>query len=504
MTTDIVTKPDTTTVLKDMAKGPSTNGWDVVCSYGLIQLNKILLDAYTADTGIAKDIQFSVTHTAIMTGEKFDINYDITLGAPTIQFIAGNESSCTLTMALEKGTFSNSIDGVVKTSGTFPAGYSIVVEVPLYAVYGDNNTATANQSIAFTGTGQASHITLHFPTDHGLWKFDPPATGNDQLNYLLTDLVGYFQTNITDIDYQLTSLTNQTDGASGDIIIEPISFVFNITSLENSNDGALSLYIQTKNTGNPQGNLKPSFQPGDTAAFPIPQGYDASLIFSRNFMQKVYLTPELTKDNFVEVKSIIDPISTDCVGCEVDGNYNKSVNLSFSTIGYPCDLSFTCAQDPFNFANMSYHFKFETDKLSISFDQSVTGKWHSADKAGGVVNTAGGDVNGSISLNKDYKLSDISSVTNTDISLNFSLVINDYVIDLGSSDSHFLNYKKEVTDKVEAEIKTALPSISFKFSNINFFKTTNLLFPGKQIISIDTKQGLHIPCDMVLFGNFVS
>ncbi|KAH7885601.1 hypothetical protein F5I97DRAFT_1887277 [Phlebopus sp. FC_14] len=46
-----------------------------------------------------------------------------------------------------------------------------------------------------------------------------------------------------------------------------------------------------------------------------------------------------------------------------------------------------------------------------------------------------------------------------------------------------------------------VPDFDLQLGSVDFFLTTNLLFPGdKQVIDVDKKAGLHIPGDLYLVG----
>jgi len=514
MANDAPASPSVDDLINSMALGPSTNQWDIICSYSLDKLNKILEDTYNSSgSGIAKEVKISTLRNDPLTGTNFTIDYDIIFGAPSLEFTAGVNGMCNLSMEILSGTYTVTPEGSTPGKArTIPdKKYSVTGDFPLVAVYGDQHqTAESGTVIVFSPQkSDTAHITLHFSqTSSAAWGISPsPEPGDkDPLEtYFLPVLDQYFRDNIKEIDYTLTSLSNELQQTTlNEIIIEPLAFVF-ATSGDKTN-GILSLYIQTANSGNEKGNLTPSFQPGDKATLPIPQGHHASLILSRDFLQQVYIIPQLQNTKFINLTKSVAPISTTNSGCTVKGAYNSNQHMGSSLADFGFDqVDF----DPVNFdyTTAPFTFCFSQNLLNIKMLMTVSIPWTSSTVTPyGPMEGPSGTASVTISLNKNFDLPSICKLTDQDISMSFSLASSDYTVSIqpGTDDSCWNSRMgSKVTSGVSSKIGGIIPPIKFSLSGINFFKETNLLFPGKKVLSFDSTIGIHIPCDLILVGDFL-
>lgn len=507
--------PSTQDLISSMAEGPSTNRWDIVCSYSLEQLNAMLQANYGKEnSGIVKEVKLSTIRNNPLGDEKFTISYDILFDAPSLEFIAGINGMCNLKMKIASGTYTVTPEGSINGKTTpIPQGkYTIIGAFPLVAVYGNNEKKAESGTVIVFSSNQSdrANITLHFSnTTATKWSVDPAPGPQDQdilETYFLPVLEQYFRDQVQEIDYVLASLKSQQcfNSSSGPIVIEPYSFVF-VTAGDQTN-GILSLYIQTVNSGNEQGNLAPSFQPGDKAMLPIPQGYHASLILSKDFLQKVYLLPQLTHSNFINVVKSTAPIGIGNDGCTVKGAYNSTKKLDRSCINFSYDQ---VVFNPFtiDYKNWPFTFAFSQNNLKVSMSLSESVPWRSSSVTPyGPVPGPAGTATAIISLNKCFDLASICKLTDEDIAMGFTVSPEDYhtTVQPGTDDSCWNNkMASKVTKGIMNAIGSIIPTTRFSLGGINFFKETNLLFPGQKILTFDASVGIHIPCDLILIGNFI-
>jgi hypothetical protein len=507
-----IPQPDVATLLSMMGKGPSTSQWDIVCSYSLDQLNAMLARVYDSQSkGVARELTLQTPpRPDPLTGQQFFISYDITLGPPRLEFMAGINGQCLLTMPLLKGRYTiTPVGGSAGAPNLIPENkYSVLVQVPLICIYGDaQDKAESGSVIAFPqGNVSQAHITLHIKTTQTTsWSITPlPGSNPDVLEtYFLPVLHQYFQNNIRDIDYALAGLTNELP-VGNDIVIKPQSFAF-VTAGE-GDSGVLSLYIQTANSNNAPGQFNPSFRPGNAPTLPVPKGYHASLIFSRDFLQKVYLLPQLAAAGFLRLKAAVDPVGTGDVGCRVYGNYNtkKTIDKSFVDLG-TTEVDFDPLTLDLTRPDNAFSFHFMASKLEVNMSAHASVDWKSSTVSSqGPVFGPEGTARAIVSLTKDFELSQIGVVTDERMDLSFSVSPNDYEVSIhpGTSDSCWNGgIASKVRNGVRERIGSIVPSLSFNFAGINFFKTTNLLFPNQQVLAFDATQGIHTPCDLLLLAN---
>lgn len=480
-------------LLTSMSAQDSTNGWDIVCSYSIDVLNEILATSHENGT-LVHAVQFTVQGTLI-DGSSYTADFDIALGAPVMQFLADQSGECQLTMPLT-GTYS--ING--GTVQSLPAGYSLIANVPLGAMYGDGEIATVGNVVSFTEGQQAqAHIVLHFKNGTSSGTFfiiqpQPPDQFTELFTIILPNLQNYFQSNVNEIDYALTALSNIAVTASSDTVtIVPKSFVFA------SNEGVLSLYIVTENSGNGQGNLRPSFQPGGTETIPIPEGYTSSLIFSKSFLEKVYFTASAAGSQILSFLVLSSPVG---LSLAVTANIAElNINPSYVAEG----TQFLCDDIIIDYTVNPFLISFAGSQASIAWGYEKTVNWQYTFSMPGQRDstTENGEslvkisLPGSLPGDTQNKLTSNLVLQENDITLNFQLSAGDYTIDTTSNNS-IVSFGHIVSEKVTSYLDNNIPSIAFHFGGINYFAATNLLFPDRQTFN---SAGVYVPRDLLLVGN---
>lgn len=480
----------------------STNGWDIVCSYGVDALNAVLADSHLNNT-LVTEFSVSATHTSVLSKQKVTVDFDIKLAAPTLQFVAGLSGMCCLTMPILSATYKTSeVPGVILEQGSLPDGYSIVATVPLAATFGDSTVAPVTQGNVITfDTAATASMIIHFKAGSGTGttfsvKGPVPSPENYDLieTYLTPELENYFASQVNEIDYCLTALTNKPK-SDNDIVISPASFIFA------SDTDTLNLYIQTSNSKNPQGDLNPSFQPGGIETLPVPVGYTASIIFSQQFVENQYLLPQLSKFG----TATIDPVSgsTDSVkGTHVSlvpaqSTLNIAPNVHVPRDNGSDDQSFSI--DPieidFNKNPLQVAFVKNEGTVNWTFDQNLHWEWMKSRNPKGEPVVSDGNLDVSIALAFSTSL---STVTNDSFAADFLISPDQYKV---SSPDGFWNEVIGDPSQISTEVQSAVPTFDFNFGSINFFAAANLLFPNTQTFKIDVTKGISVPGDLLLVGS---
>jgi len=479
----------------------TTNQWDVVCSYSVDALNSFLKASYDAGN-LAKTVIMTVTEKDPVFGFDYQVLYSINFGSPLLSFSA-LQGIAILSMPMETGssytvTVPNSNQPPQVTP--IPPGYSVVAQVPLAVVDGETGTVVANQPGVLTfsnGSTSQFSVILEFNNKAGtLFTLSPAPSGSSPLEtYFLPAITNYFQTQVSQIDYALAAVNNTPSG--GGVVFSPKSFVF--TSYYDptiqSDNGALSLYIQTTNSGNPPGSSTPQFQPGGMATSPIPSGYTASLIFSNALMMNAYLKPQLAADNFTATfstpKSGLQAALT--TNADVVANSDNGTYISGSYYYQGLDLSL------------------ETYPITMTILNGQMGcNWSGDTVSGWTTNTAGqpypqwGNVKISVTAEKVV-----------------TMAVNDNAITIPSITFSQSDFKATTTPQscpwyetltgcrtslpaYYSGMQFSIPPISISLPSFNFFLETNLLAPGNQMISIDAAAGVSTPCDFLLVGNTIT
>lgn len=485
--------PSLDVLLAAMRGTSCTNEWDVVTSYAADRLNQVLRAQYDAKK-LVEHITIATSGIDPITGDGFPLTVTLSLGAPLLQFIAGESGKCVLTMPVQASTYTIA----QKPPQPIPADvYDIVATLPIAAINGDTGKVSqAGDVITFSdGAPHQCHVIMHFKstvdTTYVIKARDGQTRPTDDILklYVVPKLESWFSDNVKEIDYALTSLSNQTP--QGDVVLQPRSFVF--ASAGEGGTGVLSLYIQTVGSGNPPGNPHPSFQPGGKEMLPVPAGHTASLIFAHGLIAGGYVKKQLGAlgETVTEV-----PV----------GN-----GLQF-TIG----VDKTVLKDA---SERSFWGSFSVDKIDISMrsnpltltiaDNTATVAWQFHQKLEWSQSTTF-STGGSVPWGRtqmDIAMSKSVAVALDDDKVSVSLPVgsSDYVIKTRALSLKWYEYlvggQKTLPSQLEASnLRLDLPTLSFNLGGLGFFPVTNLFFPGQHVIDIDTSTGVRTPHDLLLTG----
>jgi hypothetical protein len=567
----------------------TTNGWDVVCSYDLTSLNSMLSEKYKQGTLVA-DIPGVVIWDWVLDFDGLNMTtYDFNLSEPILNF--NLDGRATLDMPISK--ISSSVQGVivsivgavdnpakyadekwysvsngeytllpdqskfavgdcamyennwykistVKTAipgASVTGSHSLIGSIPISAILGNNQIYNKGTVVVFKEndpTAQA-HIVLHFSNkaaNPATFSISPKLDSNfNKETKLLNSICNFFSNSVNDIDYALNSIS-PTPSPTGETMITPKSFVFSTVTTGN-NTGVLSTYIATiQNKG--QGQINPSFAVAGKRSSPIPTGNTASMIFSQDFIQNIFLANQLKK-NLTEctvtftnlnsgiqanihasnVKVAINIPQTETGATSggsqnsswIDTSYLKVDNDVLSSTDYPITLTiignkitiaWNIDQAGFNYATGSEMCTY------YAFGHSCTGIGWSTD--------SGHKITIGIKSNPNTpSIITLDSSDNIDIKPSLSFDESTYNATVSPKPAHKDCWDKFWTGNAATEIHDALqsalgnfaPKISLSFNGINYFATTNILFPGGNIFVVDINAGLQVPRDMILLGNII-
>jgi hypothetical protein len=502
------TLPAMADLVNAMRGADSTNGWDVVCSYTVAQLNSLLQAQYDAGA-LAKEVSLSTKTTDPLTDEDYTVSYDLRFSSPALSFIAGRSGFATLTMAIQDGSsYTVTPDGGQPKTKPIPGGkYNIEAVVPLAAMQGDDGPINnAGDVITFAdGDSSLHHIIIHFKNEKGLtFQLNPPAAPQDKSALAITMmplLVEYFTDNIKEIDYALTSITNAKP-PDEDVTLTPKSFVFASWGAEDEGGtgavGGLSLYIQTEGSGNQPGDANPSFQPDDRSIMPIPGGFTASIILSYDLMIQ-FFKASLQKDSFdVSVNTATDGISLELKSDESvvvvkskDGSTifgsNEYKGLKISMNDYPLNLLM------------------KDSNIELAWQGKAKSDWIQVENVGEYDSAQYGTVDVTVTLNKAPV--PLGALSEKDITLvNISIDKSDFSTHAKARSCSIGHKLLGCVDSVPdfyKDLDLKIADINLEIPNLNFFATTNLLSPGAHVIHIDSGSGIQTPHDFLLVGQVI-
>ncbi|MCW5804128.1 MAG: hypothetical protein KIT31_17275 [Deltaproteobacteria bacterium] len=471
-----------------MAKGSSTNGWDAVTSYSITALNGVLAASYHAGS-LAKELKFSVTRTDPISQKPFTVDYDVTLGAPALQFVGGQSGVATVNMPIAGGNATITPAGETGYTKALPTGYSVVANVPLAALTGDGQITTAGNVVTFAHPDDTAHIVLHFKSGQGsgtTFEIEPapdPANEDVMVTYFVPLIQQYFAQQVNELDYALTGVTPKA--AAGEIVIEPKTFVFA------SDTDVLSLYLMTTNSSGVSGNIHPSFQPGGVEMLPIPAGHTASVILAQELVRKIYVDPALAALGRVEDDESVPGgirlrLYRDLPSLEYNASGGSYQKLAIDTLRV-------------DFSQLPYQLKFvdNTFAVSWSFSQSLRWTTDDIDPSTHDDQTERGTTTVYASLpEQTVQL----TASGDDVSLTFSIHTDDYHISADGPTGWFSD-----GDMVQGKLTSFLQGnapvgFTFAFGSLNYFTAANLLFPNSHKFQVDATTGINIPCDLLILG----
>ncbi len=476
----------------------TTNGWDVVCTYSADALNSFLAASYDAGA-LATSVSVTVQEIDPILKIPYDVTYNINFESPLLSF-SPQKNVAFLAMPIGAGssyTISVPNTPAQPTTTAFPTGYSVVAQVPIAAIEGTTGEVQSGVLTFSDGDPSQYSIILEFNNDGATFTLDPAPTGLPmQTEEFMLAIQGYFQTEVSQIDYALAAVNNQTPPGGGEVFT-PKSFVFASYTGGPDDDGVLSLYIQTEQSGNPPGSSTPAFVPSNTPTSPVPEGYTASVIFSNALMINAFLKPQLSACGFTTT------FSTPASGMQAKLAKNVSViadgdSGNYFWGGYSYDgLNLSLQTDPVLMTILN-------GQIGFNWSGSTVSNWEqtSVGPSGGIVYY--GSVNIAIQVEEGPY-----PITVDDDTFSFPPIVfeeQDFktTVTAQSCDWWKIHCWESIPAYYTSEMTLSIPNISITFESFNFFLETNLLSPGNQMISIDTGAGVSTPCDFLIVGSTVT
>ena len=494
-----------TDLINAMSGCITTNKWDVLCSFNESKINQLLAQKYQQGDLVSK-VSFQTSYHDDLFDEDVTITVLLVLREPLLNFQIGERDLCHLTMPIQEGKYTMEAKGRPVKETDIPQDTLVITcLVPLAAISGDTQIHHGGSVIEFDDKDTSkAHVILHFQnTDETIFDikpnsgFEPYVEKLDIMNpqikeAVIEQLKQFFKEQVSEIDYSVGGLTNTGDPEK--LSLKPKSFIFAASKPDINKDGSLNLYIQTENSGNPQGDLLPTFEPGGGSALPIPDGYTASLVLSSDFMANYYLKNQFSllgwavSNQTAETGTMVALTKDKTV--VVPGEHQMGRDQRFSD-----DVNISFKSNPF-------YLHLDKNSLNISwkFTQDVNWTEDSIDITGEVVHDAG-IIAVTASCDKEF---DLTVGQGKEIDFNITVQQNDFVVKAetkASSWPSFMSGEGYFDDAIKSQLPGAIGSFTFNLEAIDVFAVSNLLFPGQNIFNIDTKEGFHVPRDLILFGN---
>ncbi|OKL57160.1 hypothetical protein UA08_07439 [Talaromyces atroroseus] len=476
------------------ANESTTDRWDVIVSYTKDKLQPLLDRDWSQAIG---ETTVSITHS---TGHKqYDrtTTYTITLASPHFEFDTKEIDGGSLSRAKITWGFTGTAH-VKLNSGedkgteqlTAEDGLTLTVKTPINAIEdGDasNDEKTSHDMIEFTDGVRSSYkVILQFKsTEDTLWEvnYTKKSDTAEELQDVADDIGAELnnQDKIKGFKFTLGEVNNTPN--PNDFVLTPKKFCFGVFK----DIFCIFIHVEggdgTGSVGTPQFKLL-----HEEGIAPMPDGYDASIILSRNLIRDKYLIPQIA-DKCKDILRTEDPIVAQ------DATLGPSIGLKFQdsrvweghkyTAG-PTDedgyisvdwdkhpLVLTLFDDP---STLHPQYKWEWNDAEVTLTYFV-------------YNAKLGRVGQDITIKGKISQNASSVATLSGDNLKFHIAFS-------SNNQPDASFKDVGPVGLSGSVKFKTFDVSLL--DINFFRTQNVLAPGQRFIS--AKETM-CPCDFFIFGS---
>lgn len=242
---------------------------------------------------------------------------------------------------------------------------------------------------------------------------------------------------------------------------------------------------------------------------PVPQGSDASVIFSRDTLCR--LIASSTQSNGAAVKRSAIRLPTrpdDQKAVQITPQHDKIKidkyhrHKSWAVVyWYSASISefnIDLNKDPFV---LDFSRDGKPNKVHVSWaSQTNNILYHWKDFAG--TGDYSGHLNVSCAVDKDCSL----TLTDSSVALEGAIQPGDYTVQISGEAKDFTTFANRERGAILDQLKTGpqSPSVSLNIAPINFELEKNILFNGRANVKIDTGVGLVAPRDLMLLGTLES
>lgn len=511
----------------------SIHDYDVLVSYNQAELNKILLQrAEEVGTPTSEGLKWS-ENTKDDFDEEFTNTVEVILGKPSLQ-ILDHEGNITFSTPF---TGSNAItrkrDGKTKT--TKFENVKVVITSSLAAIQGTTNAAgkfTPKSSpepsragavkVIEPGKDVSLGICIDFPSLLSVDINNDGQGGNtaDQLDRLTNLVKAKIERRFKEAGFQycLAGLNNETPKDRGSsIVLQPARFTFSVVHGD-INTSAVCMGVLLQDNPN-AGDNPPSIQfaPNGKVVNPIPTGRTASVIFSHRVMASLFIVPGLSKA----------VTNAKCVSQKGDAGMRFKLNLPSNVIKadrYSQRGGVISGVD-FDMGGFSFNLNDPASELTISPTNStstppVTLSYKSpTQKMGWAYHVRapetptyveGGSVNADFSFTGTAVWGQGPDPKKHPNQLQLLFTFPSRLgVTIQPQKYAWWEQMVGARDTLPPHargIHPEAPKISIDMSPMDYFLTTNLLFPGEHIFQVDDPgqttdaQGIMTPRDTILTG----
>jgi hypothetical protein len=484
---------DPTTLLAAMQGNSCLMGWDAVFSYTEDKINAFLLAQYDAlkkaNAGhLVIPSRTDTTTPDPNTGIATYTTWQMTLGAPRVEFASGNNQYATVYMDMLDATYEYGF--VMKDGSKVKQTFFPPPPLPSDAyIKGQVALGTVQGSV----TSQHS-VVLNLPA--GTWNISMSdiETGNPTFNSFLTTQLATVSTS-----YELGTLdlvANPTLPA-----LTPTSFKFNVIET-NSGRNLLQLFIVTDGTAPNQLSL-------NNVPEPVPSGSDCSLLISSRV-----LFQRILPQSFIGATSLLTILGVS----PSDASSSWSASASSGTLNIPVNLGDSSNEEG-NMRLDAPGIQLDMSGLTIgagsqpnydlalafsrTFNQGFEVYGCSEGHYQGMCLGGGWDdhsVNVTTTLNTTLPIAVTGTGQQQSVQIQESSLNIDATGAIASGPCSGGNLQ---TALVQAYRAAAIPAITaavaVTFPALSIFALKNLLFPAANMVDMSL---VYVPGDLVILGSF--
>ena len=484
-------------------QGSGLNGWDVVFSMTIAQINNALATQYEdlKNNGSFANKIHAVVLTHPIDGATATSTFDLKYGLPKLTFLENDLLNVSLEMEIPEGTLTKCLQFHENPPQCDPT--IAVTNMTLKAII---PLSMADGLVKSDGGGKVYSVILDM--SKGTFTANNIQLSDVEQVEFNKALVAYFTQN--EVKYIINSLDLSKYSTLDDL--RPNQFSFKTLKTPGGNL-VLQIFIQTNNRN--LLNYSQTFL--NNIPEPIPQGFQCSLMVSSKIWFANILAQSISKSGWL--LSGVDPGATNkawqakFTSGLISGAVDLSaLNGSFSTESSITETSYSMAggQADFSIANML--MKPRTDgKIDLSFSSPENPSINQHTKTtifslfGSSTSESDRAFQISFTLNINAQLP--LSVTGTGQEQKIEIALTNQSVNIeartsGGGPCGCDDLEAQINTKLKAQVPGEVTSkLNIDFNPVSVFALKNLLFPAKNFINL---QETYVPGDVLILGNFTS
>ncbi|KAE8131252.1 hypothetical protein BDV38DRAFT_276117 [Aspergillus pseudotamarii] len=507
--------------LRDAMKGlQTTEGYDVLVSYSEEKINQFLR---ARSEELKSVLEIGPLRTSVkFFGRKYDVDIYMSLDHPLLQF-ADDRGNIVLKYNIQKAHYE---DIKTKDTTTFPAGMVLSFDTKFANATGTVESSQSKDGFAGSGkTASANELVIINPNEKNVSQgvcitFEKASVDligttdaskeavQDNL-FVLGALKKYFQAN-AELKYYVAGVSNEYKPESGSHSLQPRSFSFSTLKGNTPKDkSALCMWISVKEGTNRDQSSNKDFTSifHATGLIPIPSGRSCSIIMHNDLVAKQFFMSGLSTgfknmSSNGELKFSGNMVADDVVvPARPRTNPVKMDGITFSPSKPVTSISFSS-----DINSKAHKISYTSDEQHVDWSYYTTtvgmnGERWMVEHHGTTNLVFGWTATGSW---KDRKTTGHPNMLGLEWTGD-----KDWTITKSAKDQEWWEVITGGSTNIPENLQNLTvprPNVDLEMNTLDYFLTTNLLYPGKHIFNADdpssasTDKGLALPHDLILTG----